>query len=141
YFRTLVDQDPINGLAHYGLAEIYYNRKLYDRAGQHFAACTDLSPAAYICYLRMVDSWVFRNPVELQRHMPKDPNSQYRYLTLAKRHAYQRKFPEALEALRAGLDEAHARNDLELQAVFHGQQSVVHSQANEGFSDALSHSI
>src|SRR5579863_3699573 len=141
YFRALAEQEPSNGLAHYGLAQIYNRRSLAAPAGEEFATCAEKAPKAHICYLGMVKSWVSANPFELQRHVPKDPHNPYRYLTLATVYQHQRKFPEALEAVRTGLESARTQNDLELQAVFHRQQSDISSFASEGFTDALSHSL
>jgi len=139
YFRGLAEQEPANGLAHYGLGRVYDRRGLNDRAGEEFAICIQSSPHAHVCYEQMAEEWVLKNPAELQRRLPRDRENPCRYLALAAMYQLQHNIAEALETGRIGLEKARASGDLELQAALHCVLSRAYSFAGEDVSEMLSH--
>ena len=136
YFQELLREDPGNGLAHYGLGEVYYSQSRPGPAAENLAQCIRQSPQAFICYFRLPDTGILQKvPV------PKDPDNPYRDLLLARMYQIQRKLPGSMEATRVGLERAGARHLFELQAVFHRLYAGLFSSAEERFTDSLVHDL
>jgi len=51
YFRSLIAEDPSNGLAHFGLGRVYEERGKRDSAWREFAACTRKPVRCHRCFV------------------------------------------------------------------------------------------
>src|SRR6184192_1261587 len=56
YMHALIEQDPENGLASYGLGEICRRKKQYGVAAEHFTDCVRHAPETPACYIQLLES-------------------------------------------------------------------------------------
>ncbi len=124
YFGELVGQDPGNGWAEYGLAEVYSIQQQWSQALEHSAACIRKTPDSWVCYTKLVeDLWMANNQVLAPRQVlgyyPAEFDKPYVHLGLAVAYFRLRDGQAGEKEARIGLKLAEAIGDRNLQAEFY----------------------
>ena len=80
YMHALIEQDPENGLASYGLGEICRRKKQYGVAAEHFTDCVRHAPETPACYIQLLESLAAYSissvvAAEIEKRIPANPQN------------------------------------------------------------------
>jgi CHAT domain-containing protein/tetratricopeptide (TPR) repeat protein len=135
YFRSLVAQDPKNGLAHYGLGDVYIWKQQWGLAADNYIQCIHKSPDAHVCPFEMAFALVMHRKHkittgDLETGLLDTLKSPLRELTLANVYAMARESRTVTEA-QVGLGIAQSQGNAELVARFHSLIGEAYTWVND----------
>ena len=152
YFLSLLEQDPQNGFGHYGLGEVYHQKKAYRQAIAEYKQCISSLPDWQGCYTGLTASYPGQDDkgratearAHLQQVIDLNPDNPAPYLGLAFElmDRFPRQHKKAENTLRTGLKNARMVKDIELEGLLLKGLGFIYGYHNSpliSFVKALEH--
>jgi CHAT domain-containing protein len=137
YFRTLLAEDPRNGLAYYGLGVPRFKKSEWRAAADLFQQCHVLDPKTHICALLWFEAEWNGN---LKSTFRWDPDNLYLYPARLVQLNGQLDYASACAVALRGIEMARAQQLPEVEATLHEIFRNSSLKAGDGHRAALQHS-